>query len=136
MSRTYGHLNEYDSQILATNHKSPREAITKEKLAFEVAKLVKCCIQDTKVRTTFVSVLSFSKPILVGRVGMRRHNFGELGVGGTGPRVESALETSALVRRACLPCWSFLEVRWFSLSDHSILRFVILLPVSLASPLM
>ena len=69
MSRTYGHLNEHDCQILATNHKNPCEAITKEKLAFEVAKLVKCCIQDIKVRTTFVFILSFLKPILVDEPG-------------------------------------------------------------------
>ena len=85
MSRTYGHLNKYNFQILSTNHKSPREAITKEKLAFEVAKLVKRCIQDIKVRAAFVFVLSFLKPTLVGRIWMRRHNFGELGVGEIGP---------------------------------------------------
>ena len=59
---TYGNFNEHDCQILTTNNKTPREAITKEKLALEVAKLVNRCIEDIKVRTTFVFFLLFSKP--------------------------------------------------------------------------
>jgi len=62
MPLIYGHLNEHVWQILTTNYKNSRGAIAKEKLAFEVAKIVKRRIKDIKVRVTLVFSLSPSKP--------------------------------------------------------------------------
>jgi len=62
MPLIYGNLNEHIWQILTTNHKNPRGAITKDKLAFEVAKIVKRRVNDIKVRVTLVFSLSPSKP--------------------------------------------------------------------------
>lgn len=60
---------ESDRQILTTNpkRKTPRESITRRKLAFEVAKLVKRSIMSIKVRATFIFVDLFSKTTRVGR---------------------------------------------------------------------
>ena len=95
---------------MTTNHKNPPEAITKKKLAFEVAKFVKRYIKNIKVRATFAFVLSFSKPTWVGRTWLRRYNFRELGVDEIVPRVEGILATGTSVRGSYPPYRYLLKV--------------------------
>ena len=98
---TWGHLNEHDYQIRTTNNGATPEAITKKKLAFEVAKLVKRHLESIRVRATIISINSFLKSTWVGRTGVQRPNFGKYGVDETGTRLESILATGTLLRGSC-----------------------------------
>ena len=49
-------LNNFDCQIRTTNNTSVRESITKKKLGFEVAKLVRGCAQTIRVGTAFTFI--------------------------------------------------------------------------------
>ena len=70
---TCGYIHECNRQILTTNHKRNREHITRKKLAFEVAKLVRDHIEGIRVCVAFDSINSFLT-FPLGRTGMSGYN--------------------------------------------------------------
>jgi len=84
-----------------TNDERVYEPITKKKLAFEVAKLVKDYIERMRVPVAFVSTdlfLIFSSPGQTGpsRYGVREHSVDEVV-----SRLRRVVATRALVRGIC-----------------------------------
>ena len=93
-----GRFNGCDYQILTTNTKNARGSITKGKLAFEVAKLVKRNIEGIKVSAEFCPRAQCLTPNRAGSNWLWGCDVRERSIDQALPRLEVVLAARSLVR--------------------------------------